>query len=65
MPDTSRSVVINTVPLIALSVATVILDVLRILYGHIVVPHEVWLENQAGGSDAPGVAELLFCDWIE
>lgn len=41
MPDSGRSLVINTTPLITLAVATNSLDVLRILYDRVLVPMEV------------------------
>lgn len=65
MPEASRSVVVNTTPLITLSVATGSLDVLRVLYDRVIIPHEVMREIQAGGQDAPGTVEVLSCDWIE
>lgn len=65
MPDQTQAVVINTTPLIALSVAAGSLDVLRVLYRRVVVPQEVRQEILAGGRLAPGVAELLASEWLE
>ena len=56
MPDSGRSLVINTTPLITLAVATNGLDVLRLLYDRVVVPMEVGQEILAAGNSAPGVA---------
>lgn len=47
MPD-SRVVVLNTTPLIALSIATGSVEVLRMLYERVIVPHEVQQEILAG-----------------
>ena len=41
MPDPTQAVVINTTPLIALSVSTGSLDVLRVLYSRVVVTRDV------------------------
>ena len=64
MPE-SRTVVINTTPLIALSIATGSLEVLRTLYSRVIVPHEVQREILAAGSHAPGVAAFVGSDWLE
>jgi predicted nucleic acid-binding protein len=50
MPDSGRSLVINTTPLITLAVATNGLDVLRLLYDRVVVPMEVGQEILAAGN---------------
>lgn len=41
MPDTTKVVIINTTPLIALTAAIGNLDVLRTLFTRVVVPYEV------------------------
>lgn len=65
MPDQTQAVVINTTPLIALSVAAGSLEVLRVLYGRVIVTQEVQQEILAGGRHAPGVADLLASEWLE
>lgn len=55
MPDQTKVVVTNTIPLIALTAATGNLDVLRSLYARVVVPFEVAAEIRAGGKDAFGL----------
>lgn len=65
MPDAQRVIVTNTTPLIALAVATGSLEVLRLLYGQVVVPAVVAGEILAGGKDAPGVAAFLAATWLE
>jgi predicted nucleic acid-binding protein len=64
MPD-SRVVVINTTPLIALSIATGSVEVLRTLYDRVIVPHEVQQEILAAGNQAPGVAAFMASEWLE
>ncbi len=65
MPDSGRSLVINTTPLITLAVATNGLDVLRLLYDRVVVPMEVGQEILAAGNSAPGVAAFNDAPWLE
>lgn len=65
MPDPIKTVVINTTPLIALSVATGSLDILRVLYSRVIVTHEVQQEILSGGRHAPGVADFLASEWLE
>ena len=64
MPDQPQALVINTTPLIALSVATGSLEVLRVLYSRVIVTHEVQQEILAGGRHAPGVADFLTSEWL-
>ena len=59
MPDANQGVVINTTPLIALSVATGSIDILRALYSRVIVTQEVQQEILDGGRHAPGVDEFL------
>lgn len=54
MPETRRSLVTNTTPLIALAVATGSLDVLRRLYARVIVPAAVAEEILAQGNSARG-----------
>ena len=65
MPDANQGVVINTTPLIALSVATGSLDILRALYSRVIVTQEVQQEILDGGRHAPGVDEFLTSTWLE
>jgi predicted nucleic acid-binding protein len=65
MPDQPQALVINTTPLIALSVATGSLEVLRVLYSRVIVTQEVQQEILAGGRHAPGVADFLASEWLE
>ena len=48
MPERSDVLVTNTTPLISLAAATGSLEILRFLYRHVVVPHEVAEEVRAG-----------------
>ena len=63
-PD-QRSVVIYTTPLIALAAATGSLEILKSLYGRIVVPFEVRAELLAPGKSAAGIAEFERATWLE
>lgn len=65
MPDQGQAVVINTTPLIALSVATGSLDALHALYNRVIVTYEVRQEILAGGHHAPGVADYVTSEWLE
>lgn len=65
MHDQGQTVVINTTPLIALSVATSSLDVLRTLYNRVIITFEVQQEILAAGHHAPGVADFLTSGWLE
>ena len=65
MPDSSNALVTNTTPLIALTAATGSLDILRFVYGRVVVPREVAEEIGAGGSDAFGVQVFHNATWLE
>lgn len=64
MPE--RSIVVDTTPLIALAAATGSLDVLRTLYGRVIVPLEVESELRAAGPDGLGLTEFLQAtQWLE
>jgi predicted nucleic acid-binding protein len=63
MPETTRTVVVNTTPLIALALIGQ-LDLLRHLYGKVVIPPAVKDEVLAGGPGGIGVAELQRAKWI-
>ncbi|GAB6057585.1 DUF3368 domain-containing protein [Desulfonatronum parangueonense] len=65
MPDFGRELVVNTTPIIALTVATGGLDILRVCYDRVIVPYEVEQEILAAGPQAPGVAALMTNRWIE
>jgi len=63
MPDRPRAVVVNTTPIIALSLVGH-LDLLQQLYGEVIIPPAVEIEVLAGGPAAVGVAELRRAPWI-
>jgi len=63
MPETTRTVVVNTTPLIALALIGQ-LDLLRHLYGKVVIPPAVKDEVLAGGPGGIGVTELQRAKWI-
>jgi len=65
MPDRTKTIVINTTPLIALTAATGSLDVLRNLYVRVVVPYEVAEEIRVGGKDAFGLEVFEQASWLE
>lgn len=65
MPESSKDVVINTTPLIALTAATGTLDLLRTLFARVIVPHEVAEEIIAGGKDAFGLDVFEQASWLE
>jgi len=41
------------------------LDLLRLLYGRVVLPNAVWKETSIAGQDKPERKELLSASWIE
>jgi predicted nucleic acid-binding protein len=63
MPEGPRRVVVNTTPIIALSLIGE-LDLLRSLYGQVVVPPSVEAEVLAGGRDGIGSSELQAASWV-
>jgi predicted nucleic acid-binding protein len=63
MPDETRLVVVNTTPIISLSLVSQ-LPLLRKLYQRVVIPPAVREEALRGGSSGVGVAELREADWI-
>lgn len=63
MPETTRLVVVNTTPIITLS-AVRQLDLLRHLYGEVLIPEAVRVELLAGGGRRIGAAELAERPWI-
>lgn len=65
MPDSTRVIIINTTPLIALTAAIGNLDVLQTLYTRVVVPYEVAEEIRAGGRDAFGLDVFKRTSWLE
>ncbi|MBS4098975.1 MAG: DUF3368 domain-containing protein [Sulfuricella sp.] len=65
MPDNRRILVTNTTPLIALSVATGSLDILRTLYDRVIVPREVAEEVLAATPQAPGAAAFREAVWLD
>lgn len=64
MPDEARIVVVNTTPLIALSLIDR-LHFLQALYERVLIPPAVQEEALRGGSRGIGVAELKQADWIQ
>ena len=65
MPDGERNIVVNTTPLITITVATGSLEVLRRLYSRVIVPLEVEEEILAAGALAAGVAAFNTARWLE
>ena len=64
MPS-SRQLVINTSPLIALIAALGDLSILQHLYDRVLVPWEVCQEMQAGGSRNFAIAEFNAATWLD
>jgi uncharacterized protein len=64
MPDRPRLVVVNTTPIIALSLIGR-LDLLHKLYDHVFLPAAVQDEVFAGGAASIGSRELREADWLE
>jgi predicted nucleic acid-binding protein len=63
MPEGPRLVVVNTTPIIALSLIGE-LDLLRSLYDQVVVPSAVEAEVLAGGRGRIGSSELREASWL-
>jgi predicted nucleic acid-binding protein len=63
MPEEARLVVVNTTPIIALSLIGE-LDLLRLLYGQALAPPSVEAEVLAGGRDGIGRSELQEASWL-
>ena len=63
MPEGPRLVVVNTTPIIALSLIGE-LDLLHSMYGQVVVPPAVEAEVLAGGRDGIGRTELREASWL-
>ena len=63
MPEGPRLVVVNTTPIIALSLIGE-LDLLRSLYDQVVVPSAVEAEVLAGGRGGIGSSELREASWL-
>jgi predicted nucleic acid-binding protein len=63
MPEGPRLVVVNTTPIIALSLIGE-LDLLRSLYNQLVVPSAVEAEVLAGGRGGIGSSELREASWL-
>jgi predicted nucleic acid-binding protein len=64
MPDRSRLVVVNTTPIIALSLIDQF-DLLQKLYGRVSVPVAVQAEILAGGMTGVAVRELREAAWVD
>jgi predicted nucleic acid-binding protein len=60
-----RTLVTNTTPLIALTAATGGLDVLRHLYGRVIVPLEVQQELLSAGPNAMGASAFKQARWLD
>lgn len=65
MPDTSKRIVINTSPTLALIAALGDLKILRELYAEVWVPQEVCKEIAAGGPTGFGLPEFSEATWLE
>ena len=63
MPEEARLVVVNTTPIIALSLIGE-LDLLRLLYGQVLAPPSVEAEVLAGGRGGTGRSELQEASWL-
>ncbi|OGO33398.1 MAG: hypothetical protein A2Z03_03215 [Chloroflexi bacterium RBG_16_56_8] len=63
MPEPRRVVIANTTPIIALALIGK-LDLLKQLYGEIIIPIAVQAEVLSGGTTGVGVAELQRSSWI-
>ena len=57
------TVVANSTPLIGLSKIRQ-LELLRDVYGSIIIPEEVYTEVVIDGADEPGAAEVAAAQWI-
>jgi len=64
MPDHPRLVVVNTTPIIALSLIGQ-LELLHRLYGRVLVPSAVQAEVLAGGVASAGLRELRDATWVD
>jgi predicted nucleic acid-binding protein len=63
MPEEGGAVVVNSTPIIALALVGQ-LDLLRLLYGEVVIPEAVRAEVLHGARRRIGAAELQRADWI-
>jgi len=63
MPESKKIVIVNTTPIISLSILS-LLKLLEDLYGEVLVPEAVHKEVLAGGKYGTGVHEYLNADWI-
>src|SRR5947209_4499021 len=63
MPSRPGAVIVNTTPIVALSLVDN-LDLLRQLYGEVLIPPAVMAEVQAGGQRAVGVRQLQGANWV-
>ncbi|HEX4951961.1 MAG TPA: hypothetical protein VF017_00995 [Thermoanaerobaculia bacterium] len=64
MLDAEPPVVVNTTPVVALSVLEH-LDLLYLLFGPVLIPPAVQREVEAGGKARPGATELSAAPWIK
>lgn len=64
MPE-RKEIVINTGPILALVAATGNLDILKALYGRVIVPLEVAEEILAGGANGFAVQEFRDAQWLD
>ena len=63
--ERSLVLVSNTTPLIALTAALGSLDILKFMYGRVVIPLEVAQEVRAGGQSTFGVDAFHAADWLD
>ena len=64
MPEPERLVVVNTTPIIALTIANQ-LPLLQRLYSQVLIPPTVQAEVMAGGASGVGVRELQAASWVQ
>jgi predicted nucleic acid-binding protein len=65
MPDTRKSIVINTGPILALTAALGDLNILEKLYKRVIIPYEVCREILVGGPNDFAVKEFREAKWLE
>lgn len=59
-----KVVVADSSPLIALARVSRI-ELLREIFGHLLVPDAVWREVMTAGADKPGAVDIAHADWIQ
>jgi len=64
MPENLKIVIVNTTPIISLSILG-LLELLKNMYGEVIVPSAVHKEVLAGGKYGIGVREYIDASWIQ